>query len=136
MRVQDVAEVRASGRNDLRAVVDEGVRRSVMCYAVRVDGRLAAIFGLAPYGGLLSNIGVPWMLGTPEVPRHRRILARYSKPYIASMLAAYPHLINAVHARNTVAVRWLRHAGFTLHAAQPYGPHGEPFHVFEMTRNV
>ena len=136
MRDQDVAEVLAAGYADTRTPVAEGVQRSVMCWTCRVDGKLAAIFGLAPFGGMLSDTGVPWLLGTDEVPRHRRILARVARPYIARMLAQTPRLMNVVHADNTVAVRWLARMGFKLSPAAPAGPHGALFHSFEMTRDV
>lgn len=136
MREQDIVEVRATGHDDLREVVADGVRISTMVWAARFDGRLACIFGCAPFGTLMSGIGVPWLLGTPEIPKHRRILVRHAAPYIGQMLAFYPHLMNVVHARNTVATAWLRRMGFDLKDAEPYGPHGEPFHVFEMKRHV
>lgn len=132
MREQDVAECRAAGHDDLRAIVAEGVHISSMVWTARVDGHLAAIFGCAPYDPQMPGIGVPWLLGTPEIPRHRRILARHAAPYIGRMLAAHPHLLNVVHARNTVATAWLRRMGFALQGAAPHGPHGEPFHAFEM----
>lgn len=136
MRHQDVTECYAAGHDDLRAVVLDGIRRSVQCWTARVDGRMAAIFGVAPYGTLTSSIGVPWLLGTPEVPKHRRILARHARPYIAGMLAVYPHLLNAVHAENTVAVHWLQRMGFKLGPAFT-APSGATFHTFEMrARNV
>lgn len=134
LRDQDVAELDAAGLADHREVIADGIRRSAFCFACRIDGRMAAIFGVAPFGGLMSPTGVPWLLGTPEVPRHRRILARQARPYILRMLALYPHLINAVHAENTVAVHWLKRMGFTLLPAAPYGPRGAPFHYFEMRR--
>ena len=136
MRHQDADECHAAGHDDLHRVVHEGIRASVMCYTARVDGDLAAIFGLVPYAGMLGSTGVPWLLGTPLVPKHRRILARHAQPYIARMLAIYPHLLNVVHARNSVAVHWLERMGFVIRPAEPYGPHGEPFHLFEMVRNV
>jgi hypothetical protein len=134
MRRQDVDECYAAGHTDLHAVVRDGIRRSVRCWTCRTDGHVAAIFGVAPFGGLIGATGVPWLLGTPEVPRHRRTLARVAKPYIAQMLELYPRLLNAVHAKNTVAVHWLRRTGFKLQPAAPCPPHGELFHVFELKR--
>lgn len=133
MRAQDVAEVHATGRTDLLAVIEEGIARSTMCWAAYVDGELAAIFGCAPFGSMLDPRGVPWLLGTDLIPRHRRIFVRESRPYIARMLAAYPSLINAVHAENTVAVAWLRRMGFHLEPATPIHT-GAMFHVFTMSR--
>lgn len=134
MRNQDIDECLAAGLDDLRATVADGVRRSTMCWTARADGKLLAIFGCAPMGSLLSGVGTPWLLGTPELPRRRRILTAYARPYIDRMLSSFPHLVNVVHARNTVSSSWLRRMGFSLHPAAPYGPHGEPFHLFEMKR--
>lgn len=133
MRQQDVDEVLAAGHTDLRAVIEDGIKRSPMCWAAFVDGELACIFGCAPLGTLLNPVGVPWLLGTDVIQRHRRIFVRQSRPYIARMLASFTHLINAVHAENTVAVRWLRSVGFTLAPAAPIHT-GAMFHTFTMDR--
>lgn len=135
MRAQDVAEVRAAGHTDLPPVIEDGIKRSAMCWSAYVDGELACIFGCAPAGTLLNPIGIPWLLGTDVMQKHRRIFVRQARPYIAQMLAAYPTLMNAVHAENTVAVRWLRSVGFKLAPAAPIHT-GAMFHVFTMTRRV
>jgi hypothetical protein len=130
LRQQDQNELDAAGHtNHLRAIRD-GVARSDWAHTATVDGQVACIFGVAPLGGLLDPRGVPWMLGTDLVPQNRRALARLAPRYIREMLQAYPHLLNTVHARNTLAVRWLARAGFTLHA--PHDHNGEPFQLFEM----
>jgi hypothetical protein len=54
--------------------------------------------------------------------------------YIRMMLEDNPRLVNRVHARNSVAVRWLQRVGFTLHPATPE-QNGEMFHTFEMSAN-
>ena len=96
-----------------------------------MDGELAAIFGVAPVD-LLAGIGSPWMLGTPVLDRHSRVLVKATPDYISRMLDAFPHLINCVHTKNHTGVRWLRRLGFTLHEAIPYGASGEMFYPFEM----
>lgn len=133
MRDQDVAEMHAGGHHNLHQIVRAGVERSVWSRAALIDGEVAAIFGVAPLLTMLDPRGVPWMLGTDLVPRNRRTLARHSAPYIHQMLRTFPHLLNLVHAKNTVAVRWLTRVGFTLRDPQPHGPVGEMFHLFEMT---
>jgi hypothetical protein len=131
LRASDLAECRAYGRPDIAASIASCVDRSVLCWTGLVDGELAAIIGAAPIN-MLAGIGSPWMLGTPVLDRHQRILVRRTPEYISRMLKAFPHLVNYVHAKNTTSVRWLRRLGFTLHEAVPYGPLGEPFHLFEM----
>ena len=131
LRAADQAECQAYGRPDIAAGIEVSVRRSVLCWSGWVDGELAAILGVAPVN-VLTGIGSPWMLGTPVLDRHSRVLVRSTPEYIARMLKAFPHLVNFVHAKNTTSVRWLRRLGFTLHEAVPYGALGEPFHPFEM----
>lgn len=131
LRASDLAECRAYGHPDIAASIASCVDRSVLCWTGLVDGELAAIFGVAPVN-MLAGIGSPWMLGTPVLDRHQRILVRRTPEYISRMLKAFPHLANYVHANNTTSVRWLRRLGFTLHEAVHYGPLGEPFHLFEM----
>lgn len=80
---------------------------------------------------MLDPRGLPWLLGTDAVPANRRALVRLTGPYIRRMLGLFPHLVNAVHARNTHAVRWLKRAGFTMHPAVEVAG-GEMFHPFEM----
>ena len=131
LRPSDLAECQAYGRGDIAAGIASSVNRSMLCWTGLVDGELAAIIGVAPIN-MLTGIGSPWMLGTPVLDTHSRVLVRRTPEYIAKMLNAFPHLVNFVHANNTTSVRWLRRLGFTLHAAQPYGALGEPFHPFEM----
>lgn len=131
LRRADRAELAAMG---LRL---DAVGRSLECstwsLAVRVDGRLGCVFGVAPLGGaFFSDVGVPWMLGTDLVRRHQRLLMRDSPAYIRAMLDQFPNLLNFVHAENVEAVRWLKRMGFTLHPAAPHGPFGALCHKFEM----
>jgi hypothetical protein len=132
MRQQDRDELTAWGYPDARLAVRESVRDSVWCRTCLVDGEVAAITGLARGGSDDAPFGIPWLLGTELVPKHGRVLARYARAYIPEMLQVYPRLINHVHAKNTVAVAWLRRIGFSLREPHQHPPTGEPFHVFEM----
>jgi hypothetical protein len=131
LRQSDLAECRAYGRPDIAAGIEASVNRSALCWTALIDGELAAILGVAPIN-LLTGLGSPWMLGTPVLNAHQRVLVRSTPEYIARMLKAFPHLVNFVHAHNATSVRWLRRLGFTLHEAVPYGAQGELFHPFEM----
>ena len=131
LRASDRAECEAYGRPDIGAGIRAGMRRSALCWSGFVDGELAAVLGVAPLN-LLTGMGSPWMLGTPVLDRHQRVLVRQTPGYIARMLEAFPHLVNLVHTENTTSVRWLRRLGFTLHAPVPYGAPGQLFHPFEL----
>lgn len=129
LRACDREELQAVGYWDALAPIADSVRTSDLCWTALADGELACIIGVAP---LDERTGAPWMLGTPLLDAHARVLVRKTPEYIARMLGAFPHLLNFVHAENTTSVHWLRRLGFTLHAATPYGARGEMFHQFEM----
>jgi hypothetical protein len=131
LRPADRAECDAYGHDDLAASLESNIRRSVLCWTGLVDGELAAVIGVTPIN-LLAGVGSPWMLGTPVLDRHQRVLIRRTPDYIASMLQVFPHLVNFVHARNLTSVRWLARLGFAVYPPVPYGPRGELFHPFEM----
>lgn len=131
LRDSDRAECEAYGEGDILEGIRASAARSVLCWSGFVDGKLAAIFGCAPLS-LVSGIGSPWMLGTPVLDAHSRVLVATVPDYIAVMLTAFPHLVNHVHAKNTTSVRWLRRLGFTMGNQEPYGALGAPFRQFEM----
>lgn len=130
MRTCDAQEVRACGHTPLVAA-QRSVAHSLLCWSAFADGELGCIIGCAPIS-IVSGIGSPWMLGTPVLDAHSRVLVRLTPRYIAEMLKAFPHLVNHVHTHNTTSKRWLRRVGFTIGEAAPFGALGEPFHRFEM----
>lgn len=131
LRASDLAECQAYGQSDIAAGITASVDRSVLCWSGFVDGKLAAILGVAPIN-TLGGVGSPWMLGTPVLDKHQRVLVKATPSYISRMLKAFPYLVNYVHAQNTTSVRWLRRLGFTMYAAEPFGQLGALFHRFEM----
>lgn len=129
LRASDRTECEAYGV-DILEMIRSSIARSTLCWTGFAEGKLGAVLGVTPLGNT-PGIGVPWMLGTPVLDANQRVLVRLTPHYIGRMLAAYPHLTNFVHAKNTTSVQWLRRLGFTLHEAEPFGPYGEPFHRFE-----
>lgn len=130
MRAPDRAECIASGA-DPETAVFKGAGLSTHLVCASVDGEPACVFGLVPIS-MVNGVGCPWLLGTDLVYANGRALIRGTRAYIPEMLRAYPHVMNHVHVRNEIAVRWLRHIGFELQPAKEYGPYGELFHLFEM----
>lgn len=130
MRQADIDEVAACGHTPIGAL-QSSLARSTHAWTGEIDGQVAAMFGAVPLS-LLTGIGSPWFLGSDLITQHPGAFIRHSGSYIRIMLEAYPHLFNLVDARNRKAVRWLKRAGFTLHAPVPHGPFGMQFHPFEM----
>ena len=132
MRAADVAECAAGGAGTPLQALCNSVERSDWTLVATYRHEPALVVGVAPIGGLLSDTGSPWMLGTDLVTRHYRAFIPHGPRYIAHMQAAFSHLLNFVHAENATSIRWLKRMGFTVFDAAPYGPHGALFHRFEM----
>lgn len=137
LREADRQELLASrGDVAVKDVLAQAVLLSSHCWVgVADDGEPVALFGVAPVS-LLAGKGSPWLLSTERVFEYPRVLVRESRRYLSRMRAEYPHLFNYVDARNDRSIRWLKHIGFTLHPAEPYGVDGLPFHKFEMKESV
>lgn len=132
IREADAAECAALGVTDVAAVLNDCLARSPVSWTGTADGVPVLVMGVTPLHSLLGETGEPWMIGTHLVRRHQWALMRRAPRYIERMLGAFPHLLNFVHAENTVAVGWLKHMGFALDEAAPHGPHGALFHRFQM----
>lgn len=130
LRPEDKAEILAFS-DDVAGTILNALQHSSWAYTVEVDGELACMFGVGALS-LLSESGVPWMLGTDVINRNKRSVITYGKQYIQAMLKEYPHLWNMVHAENKRSIKWLKRLGFTVHEAQPMGPKQSMFHPFEM----
>lgn len=133
--------LRAADRQELQALSDAEVDwAECLCTAVSFsevayvaltpDGTPVAVFGLAPVS-LLGGQACPWMLGTPELQRYGRDVVLLGKRFAREWGHKYDQLYNYVDARNTRAIAWLRHSGYTVFSPEPRGVHGEPFHRFE-----
>lgn len=133
VRLADREEFAAFSGHTPAKVLEMGLRASSPAYAGLINGRVMTLFGVAPRS-LLTGSGVPWLVGAQELERHQVVFLRRCRPILAQFLNLYPHLENYVDARNTVAIRWLRWLGFTLHEARPVGLAGLPFHRFEIRR--
>ena len=132
MRQADRDEIAACGVPDPVEALQVSLYRSTWAYCALIDGEVAAIFGIAPWGSLVGETGVPWLLGSNVILKHRKVFMRMAPHYIELMRRVHPKLLNIVDSRNTLAVRWLRRAGFTVHPPSHVAPTGVLFHCFEM----
>ena len=97
----------------------------------KVDGEPICAFGVGQRT-ILDDVGVPWLLGTPEIRKHKRVFLGASKRWVDAQAERFRTLENFVDSRHTRAVKWLRWLGFAIEPAQPFGPDGVPFHHFHM----
>lgn len=136
LRAPDALEVRRSSGLE----VEEVLRRSVESSDGRAeiclfDGEPAAIFGVSR-AGLISNVGVPWLLTAAPVERHPVAFLKIAKSVIEAWSREYPVLLQMVDAEYLGAQRLLSILGFEIHAPVPYGAFGFPFCPAMRTQNV
>jgi len=134
MRIADCVEVWASDRLLPLQALRTSLRRTPKAWAGLVDGRPECIFGVSPLA-VLGECGVPWMLGSEDLPDYAVPFLRRNRAYIASIIQDYRELSNYVDARNSMSIRWLKWLGFAIMPTETYGPFGLPFHKFVMTRD-
>lgn len=133
LRTADARELQAVHGPDLdleQCLVTAVASSEEAHVAFTAKGEPFAVFGVAPVS-LLGGQGCPWLLGTDVMRGYGRDIVVLSREHVARWGLRYPELFNYVDARNLRAIAWLRHTGFTIHPARPYGLAGEPFHRFE-----
>lgn len=90
-----------------------------------------ALFGVMP---LTKTTGIPWMVATDDIVKHKRFFVKTSREYIPQMLALYPDgLTNFIDARNKVHIDYIKHFGFEIDGFNAsYGAAKLPFFSFSM----
>ena len=123
------------------ATVDELLRESVdksTCAAtVKYNGKIIALFGVAPLPlcPLLAGkyMGLVWLIGHDDfdLPELAVPLARASRHFIACWLREYALLGNFVNPDNSSSLRWLGWLGFNIDRESPLcGPQGHVLYRF------
>lgn len=114
LRDADLRELEVNGQTP-RFALEFSLKVSTRAYCILVDGRPAAIFGVADdirFPGV--SAGVVWLLGTPRLLTISRQFLRESRDYLNLLSRGYSVLGNVVHRENTVHIRWLEWLGFTI----------------------
>jgi hypothetical protein len=133
LRREDVQELQAAnGREvDLLRCLHRAVNVSDEAYiAISAAGEPFALLGVSPLS-LLGGVGCPWMVGTETMAQYPREVVEEGRRLVGNWSQRYAELYNFVDARNRRSIAWLKRIGFSIPAAQPYGPEGLPFHRFE-----
>lgn len=130
LRRADRVEAMASDGVGPKAAVWRSWNASAVRHGIEGDdGQIVGVCGVCPDAGA----GEIWMLGTDGLlatASHRRQFVRLSIDWVESLLPDWKLLHNWVYAANRKSVEWLRHLGFTVHPAEPYGPYAQLFRYF------
>jgi hypothetical protein len=106
-------------------------QRSRRARAAYVGGELVCAYGVLPRSQL-SSVGNPWFLATDTVDTSRAVrrqMARRSMDQACWVAEGFNTLWNVIHADNRVAIRWLKHLGFSF-PGQTITLGGETFRLF------
>lgn len=135
LRQADIDELAVTGYPDPAEAVEMAYQRTLpeLQTVVEWDGQLLIMTGCAA-DSLLSNVGIPWMLGTEAMHQHMKAITIGAHQAIAIFLTHWPILRNVVDARNTKTMRWIQSLGFELSPVPAYLP-GFPLFQFEKRRN-
>lgn len=112
MRHADVVELDAMGYEPYPALV-RSMDESLAAFAGLADGRVVAMFGHC-VKSMLSDEAFPWLLTSPDMPKHAKAFLRLNKEYIAGLRQQYRLLWGLVCETNAVSIRWLAWLGFTV----------------------
>lgn len=129
MREHDVVEAGAFGRSPKEAL-RLGLRASIDCYTVMIDGKPEGMMGLFPVNAL-EREGAPWMLGTDALYGHPRAWLKLMPLMLERWGDSTKHLRNLVGRKNVRAIRLLRRCGFQI-GDEPTTIRGVEFVTFAM----
>lgn len=129
MREADRREIWASDRLLPLCALKQSVLVSSVAWTCLVRGVPAFMWGVTRKGCILSDTGVPWLLGTDAILEVRGEFLKQSRAYVDRMQKGFARLENIVHAENALSIRWLRWCGFTI-GKEPVERNGEKFFPF------
>lgn len=117
--------------------VDEGLqysfKKAALCWVALVDDVPIICWGVSTTT-MLSDYGIPWLLGTDDIEKIGFRVLKHSRKYIKQMLDKFEYLQNWVDVRNTVSINWLKWCKFSFEKAEPFGPDNRMFHKFWMKK--
>lgn len=79
--------------------------------AIVEDGKVIGLFGCVPSRGN-PRVGVPWLLGSPELGHDPRWLVKTGREWVAKWVKQFDVLYNECFASNAPSIRWLKALGF------------------------
>lgn len=133
LRPEDALELRlSSGKEPLQVLLDSFAFSSE-CFVAEEDGLVIAIggFGTFLHGEKKTKVGVPWMVGSPEMMRHPVTMVAAGRVAVDRWDSQCECMCNLTHQDNTAHHRWLHHIGFEfMPDVVPTGPTKAPFLQF------
>lgn len=129
MRKQDIQEIwHSHGMQPLEALVFSFQRAVEANSIISDDGKVIGMFGVGEYA---PNVGIPWLLGSDELPKIAKEFIPQSREWLDRVNQRYDLLFNFVYAKNTTSIRWLKWLGFSfIRQIDDFGVNPAPFIEF------
>lgn len=130
LRKADVEELTLSCGPDILPILKKAVVDSNGTAMVALEGdKVICLWGVVT----LPTMGVPWMVGSPEMYKYAKRLVKDCKKWVEETSSRHSFLTNCVHVENHASIEWLKRLGFTIGATIPqYGVGKAPFYQFYM----
>lgn len=119
LRSEDRAEVLALGFAPVDGLL-QSIAGAREAWTYRANRQIICMAGITPLS-LIGRVGVPWLLGSELVLRHRRTFMMETRRMVTHWLTLFDVLRNVVDARYEAAIRWLGWLGFEIGAPFPLG---------------
>lgn len=115
LRRSDINDLRVVGWDNIEAAVRYSIKSSDpgYCFVVLIDDLPLCVFGCCS-DSLLSNSGIPWLLGTDEMMKYRKSVTAKTRLVLKHFLERWDYLSNCADARNRSTLRWLKTVGFKI----------------------
>lgn len=131
MRGIDRLEARLTmGDRDLHEIMHVMFDRSDVVRTGLFEGRIVAICGRIPLS-VLTGECMPWLVSTNAIEgaKAKPLFIRHTRAELARLMNGFAHGWNLVHEKNSLAIRWLKWAGFTFDE-KPISVNGNGFLKF------
>lgn len=132
-RHADIEEMRDGAGVTIEQALWQGLEHSLRASVIMAGDKPVAAFGDTSTG-VLSGVGVPWLVSTIHVQKHARGFLRVCRPLVDDMLTRHFELMNYVDERNKAAIRWLEWLGFEMGETVTAAVSGLPFRKFTKSR--
>ncbi len=113
MREADAKEVWDSNLHSPYKALHKGLNAKGVSWTIIVNGVPIGMMGVSR-GTLLSDKGIPWLLGTDALVDDRKLFLRVSRVILKNMSKGYKMLENYVSIENKASICWLRHLEFKI----------------------
>lgn len=133
LRPEDATELTLSSGPNLKRTLLESLKFSSECFVAEEEGKVICIWGFGTflYEDNKTKVGVPWMVGSPEMMNYPVTIVAAGRASVDRWEKQCDCMCNLTHIDNTIHHKWLKHIGFEfMPDVVPTGPTQAPFLQF------